>query len=93
MPPEPGRVTIGERRGGESVGEDRDADGDQRGRQQQVFVREFARLLDDQDHEDDGGEPARPNQPRKAMVGPRACRPTRESATGTIRTTVRLSAA
>ncbi|MCP2289671.1 hypothetical protein APR08_002591 [Nocardia amikacinitolerans] len=36
---------------------------------------QFPILLRDQDGEDDGGQPAGPNQPRKAMVGARACVP------------------
>ena len=66
-------VALGERRGGDAVSEDGEADGDEGGREDQALVGEPA-LLEDEEREDDGrgaawAEPAEERDGRSPRTG------------------------
>ena len=88
----PVRVAVRQQLRGEPVREHRDADRRHHGEQQGALVREGC-LVDEDDGEDDRREARGPNQPTAASVGRRAPVPSRDTATGSIRTAVRLSTA
>ena len=89
---EPSGVAGGQRGRRETVGEDREADGQIDRKQDQMLLGEL-RLLDEDHGEDDRCVAAGPNQPRKPSVGRRAPEPTIAIATGSMRTNVRLRTA
>ena len=88
----PAGVAVGERSRGETVGEDREADGQVDREHDQVLVGQV-RLLDHDHGEHDRRQPAGAEPAEEAERRRRAREPSIAIATGSIRTTVRLSTA
>ena len=81
-----------ERRRGDAVHEHREADGDERRREDRALVRKRL-LLEEEEREDDGRRAARTEPAEERDGRPARPVPSIEIATGSMRTTVRLSTA